>query len=84
MEKHENLKISIRYLAKHAKLIAVGVVSGDIDADLRNFFIDGLESMALNFIRTLRGLLQITIEKVWNAVVNVLIKAIETAIDGVL
>ena len=84
MEKHENLKISIRYLAKHAKLIAVGVGSGDIDADLRNFFIDGLESMALNFIRTLRGLLQITIEKVWNAVVNVLIKAIETAIDGVL
>lgn len=74
----------VKALAQHAKLIAVGVASGDIDEDLRNFFIDGLESMALNFVRTLKGLLEVTIEKVWNAVVNVLIKAIETAIGSVI
>lgn len=72
----------VKALGQHAKLIAVGIVSGDIDEDLRNFFIDGLESMALNFVRVLKGLLEVTIEKVWNAVVNVLIKAIETAIGG--
>lgn len=69
----------VRALAKQAELIAAGVVSGDIDEDLRDFFLDSLEDMALNFAKTLRGLLMVTIEKVWNAVVNVLWGAIETA-----
>jgi hypothetical protein len=32
-----------------------------------------------NFAKTLRGLLMVTIEKVWNAIVGVIWKAIETA-----
>jgi hypothetical protein len=35
--------------------------------------------MAKNFAGTLRGLLAVTIEKVWNAIVTTLWKAIETA-----
>jgi hypothetical protein len=33
----------------------------------------------LNFVKTLRGLLMVTIEKVWNAIVGVIRKAIATA-----
>jgi hypothetical protein len=51
-------------------------VSGQITAATREFFLDGLQEMARNFVATLRGLVEITIEKVWNAVVDVLWKAI--------
>ena len=69
----------VKALAKQAELIADGIASGDIDDDLRDFFLDSLEDMALNFAKTLRGLLMVTIEKVWNAIVGVLWGAIGTA-----
>lgn len=69
----------LKALAKQAELIAAGIVSGDIDEDLRDFFLDSLEDMALNFAKTLRGLLMVTIEKVWNAIVGVLWGAIGEA-----
>jgi hypothetical protein len=69
----------LKALAKQAELIATGFVSGDIDEDLRDFFLDSLEDMALNFAKTLRGLLMVTIEKVWNAIVGVLWSAIGSA-----
>lgn len=69
----------LKALAKQAELIAKGVVTGDIDEDLRDFFLDSLENMALNFAKTLRGLLMVTIEKVWNALVGILWGAISTA-----
>ena len=69
----------VKALALQADLIAAGVISGDIDEDLRDFFLDSLEDMAMNFAKTLRGLLMVTIEKVWNAVVGVLWGAIENA-----
>ena len=69
----------LKALSKQAKLIADGVKSGDIDDDLTDFFLDALEDMALNFSKTLRGLLMVTIEKVWNAIVGVLWGAIEGA-----
>lgn len=69
----------LKALAKQAELIAQGIVSKDIDDDLRDFFLDSLEDMALNFAKTLRGLLMVTIEKVWNAIVGVLWGAISAA-----
>jgi len=69
----------VEALAKQADLIAKGIKSGDIDDDLREFFLDSLEDMALNFAKTLRGLVMVTIEKVWNAVVGVIWKSIEAA-----
>ena len=68
----------LKALAKQAELISKGVVTRDIDEDLRDFFLDSLEDMALNFAKTLRGLLMVTIEKVWNALVGILWGAIST------
>lgn len=69
----------LKALAKQAELIAKGIASGDIDEDLRDFFLDSIEDMALNFAKTLRGLLMVTIEKVSNAIVRVLWSAISAA-----
>ncbi|WP_444902753.1 hypothetical protein ACJJIU_12060 [Microbulbifer sp. CnH-101-E] len=64
-------------LALQAKLIAKAIAENEIGEDLRDYFLDSIEDMALNFARTLRGLLAVTIEKIWNAVVGVIWTALE-------
>ena len=69
----------LKALAKQTELIIKGVVNGDIDEDLQDFFLDSLKEMTLNFAKTLQGLLMVTIEEVWNALVGILWGAISTA-----
>jgi len=69
----------IKAIAQQTQLVASGIASKQITEETREFFLDSLEDMALNFAKTLRGLLMVTIEKVWNAVVGVIWKAIEGA-----
>lgn len=64
-------------IAKQTAIIQAGVLSGDIDDDLKEFFMHGLKAMASNFVNTLKGILSVTIEKLWNAIVDVLNKAIK-------
>ncbi|MFS1526142.1 hypothetical protein ACL7TT_18900 [Microbulbifer sp. 2304DJ12-6] len=64
-------------LALQTQLITKAILNREINEDLRDYFLDSLEDMALNFAKTLRGLLAVTIEKVWNAIVGVLWTAIE-------
>ena len=68
----------VEAIARQTIIIQQGVLLGEIDDDLKEFFLDGLEAMALNFVNTLKGILSITIEKVWNAIIDVLWKAIDT------
>ena len=72
----------IKAMAQQSALLAKGIAAGEITEETREFFLDSLEDMALNFAKTLRGLLMVTIEKVWNAVVGVLWKSIE-AVTGI-
>jgi hypothetical protein len=60
-------------------LIEAGIVSGEITEETRDFFLENLKNMTRNFVKTLRDLIVVEIEKVWNAIVDVLWKAIETA-----
>jgi len=69
----------LKAIAQQALIVSKGIVSGEITAETREFFLDSLEDMALQFAKTLRGLLMVTIEKVWSAVVDVLWRAIKTA-----
>ena len=66
----------VEAIAKQTVIIQKGVANGDIDEDLREFFLDGLEAMALNFVNTLKGILMVTLEKLWNAIVGFLYKAV--------
>lgn len=70
----------VEAIAKQTLIIQKGVLTGDIDEGLKDFFLDGLEAMALNFVNTLKGILSVTIEKVWNAIVDVLWRTIDSPI----
>ena len=74
----------MKAIAQQAAFVESGILSGGITDETRDFFLDSLEDMVLNFVKTLRGLLMVTIEKVWNAIVGVIWKAIETSTGIVL
>ncbi len=69
----------IRAIAQQAALVEAGILSGQITDETRDFFLDSIEDMTQNFVRTLRGLSSIMMEKLWNAMVGVIWKAISTA-----
>lgn len=74
----------LKAIAQQASLVATGIATKQITEETEQFFLDSLEDMALSFVRTLRGLLMVTIEKVWNAIVGVLWNAISKAAKVVL
>ncbi len=74
----------LQAIAQQAELVTTGILTKQITSATQQFFLDGLEDMALSFAKTLRGLLMVTVEKVWNAVVGVLWGAISKATNLVL
>lgn len=70
----------VEAIAQQTVIIQKGIANGDIDEDLREFFLDGLEAMALNFVNTLKGIMMVTIEKLWNALMKFLYKAVGVVI----
>lgn len=74
----------LKAIAQQAGLVATGIATGQITKETEQFFLDSLEDMALSFVKTLRGLLMVTVEKVWNAIVGVLWNAISKAANVAL
>jgi hypothetical protein len=70
----------LKAIVVQAKLVAEGIATGEITEETREFFLDGIENMTDNFLATLKGLFQVTVEKLWNAVVGVVWGAINSAI----
>lgn len=66
-------KLSIRL----AEMIAQGEFKDDPEGQAD--FLGILQDIITNFTKTLRGLAVITIEKVWNAIVDVVWKALDSA-----
>jgi len=62
----------LQAIALQAHVVASGIATKNISEDLQDFFLDGLKDMVTSFTKTLRGLVMVTIEKIWNAVVGVL------------
>lgn len=58
-------------IADQTKLVADGIVTGEITEATRDFFLQGIKDLTINFAKTLVGLAAVSIEKVWNAMVNV-------------
>jgi len=69
----------LQAIARQADFVAAGVAEGSIDESLRDFFLDSIQEMVRSFVNTLAGLITITIEKVWNAIVGVIWAAINKA-----
>jgi len=66
----------VEAIARQTELIKIGHAAGEIDNELLIFFLEGLEAMVHNFINTLKGILLVTLEKLWNGIIQVLYKAI--------
>ena len=60
----------VEAIAKQTVIITEGIANGDIDEELKKFFFDGLKAMAENFVNTLKGILSVTLEKLYNALVD--------------
>lgn len=69
----------IEAISKQTLIIKAGIVTGEIEDDLIDFFLDGLKHMVTNFINTLKGILKVVLEKVWNGIMTVLYQAIGIA-----
>jgi hypothetical protein len=74
----------LQAIAMQGAWIANGSATGELSADLRDFFLNNLQDLVTNFAKTLAGLVIVTVEKVWNALVNVLWTAIGQAINTAL
>ncbi len=72
----------LKAIAQQTALVAGGIANGQISEDTREFFLDSIEKMTENFLETLQGLLWLTVEKIWNAVIGVIWKAINGAITA--
>lgn len=70
----------IEKLAKRAALIAEMTLARQIDEEQRAFFLDDLARDAKTFAKTVAALVAITIENIWNTVVE----KIWGAINGVI
>lgn len=66
-------------IATQSALVATGLASGEIRDSLRDFFLDQLVELVRNFVNVLVGLTLATIERLWNAIVNVIWTAISKA-----
>lgn len=74
----------LQAMAQQAKWIAAATLSGELSSDMRDFFLNTLKDSATNFANTLKGLVVIAVEEVWNALVGALWGAINTAIGATL
>lgn len=68
-------------LAKFAIWIGEAELAHEFDQvpGLREEFLQSLQDMIRDFVNTLRGLTMITIEKIWNAIVDVIWTALDKA-----
>jgi hypothetical protein len=66
-------------IANQTALIALGISTGQITEATRDFFLDQLVELTRNFVNTLVGLLIVTVERLWNAIVGVIWNTISKA-----
>jgi hypothetical protein len=69
----------LKGLATQTALVASGITSGQIDDSSRDFFLEQLMELSRNFVNTLVGLILVTVEKLWNAIVSILWETISAA-----
>lgn len=79
-------KSQFEKIAAHTAMVLKMEATGEFKNNdaLRIHFVDGLEELTRLFVQTLAGLVAITIEKIWNALVNVLWGAIDKAVGFAL
>jgi hypothetical protein len=73
-------------MAEQTAFIAEATARGEFagQSELRDHFLNTLAKMAENFARVIAGLVLITVEKIWNAIVGLLWDTLDDATGLVL
>lgn len=69
-------KRQLENIANQTVLVGNGIATGQISEFNRDFFLSQLVELVKTFVHSLIGLMVATIEKLWNALVNILWSAI--------
>jgi hypothetical protein len=77
-------KTQLHAMAKQSAWIAEATAKKELTKAQRDFFLKDLARMAMNFVKVLKGLTMLAVEKAWNAAVAVLWKAMEGVIGTAL
>ena len=77
-------EMQMKAIAQQAAFVEAGILTGDITSETKEFFLDSLKDMARNFVNVLVGMVNVEVEKVWNAIVDAIWKALATAIGTLL
>ncbi|TGL35436.1 hypothetical protein EHQ52_13315 [Leptospira koniambonensis] len=70
----------LRDIVKQAAELQQGIIAGEISKENEAYFSQGIKDMTVNFANTLEGLALVTVEKLWNAIVDAVWAAIEKGI----
>lgn len=73
------VQAQVNAISQQAAIVASGITDGSISEDLQGYFLDNLEKMTQSFVNTLVGILTVILEKILNAIIAVIWKAIDTA-----
>ncbi|MGJ4746838.1 hypothetical protein ACQV5M_10810 [Leptospira sp. SA-E8] len=74
----------LKDIAKQAAELEAGIIKGDVSKENEAYFSQGIKDMTVNFANTLEGLALVTVEKLWNAIVDVVWDAVEKGIGASL
>lgn len=74
----------LRSLAQQAALIAGMIEANQFTDDERDFYLIGLKQMAIGFVQTLVGIIEVDIEKIANAVLSAIYRSINTVAHATL
>lgn len=72
----------LRKIAKQTEWIRAGRLAGDLDDELFRFHLDDLARLIDSFVKVLAALTIVMMERVWNAIVGVVWRTMETAIGA--
>lgn len=70
----------LKAIAKQSERVATGIATGKITPETKQFFLDSLKDLVTGFVQTLTGIIAVTIEKVWNAIIGVIWNTISKTI----
>ncbi len=70
----------LKFLAHQTALVSLGIASGEITEETKEFFEDNLVELAANFINALKGLLLAVLEKLRKVIIDFILKALSSAI----
>jgi hypothetical protein len=71
-------------LAQQAALIAGMIEANQFTDDERDFYLIGLKQMAIGFVQTLVGIIEVEIEKIVNAVLSAIYRSINAVAHSAL